>query len=179
MQQNPAIDQLVPLLYEQLRAMAHHRLRATTADNSLNTTGLVHEAYLRLADGRDHAFTNPDHFLAVASRVMRNVLVDHARANGAHKRGGSTLLLPVDDLRAAAPVDLDSVLDLDDALRKLELVDPRQSEMVECRYFGGLTLEETAAALDLSLATIKRELRLARAYLAAELTNRSVRQDAK
>jgi RNA polymerase sigma factor (TIGR02999 family) len=172
-QTRATLQHLVPSLYEQLRAMARHRLQGAPGEHSLNTTGLVHEAYLRLADSPGREFVNRDHFLAVASRVMRNVLVDHARARGSQKRAGAARRVPLQEELLASEVDLDGVLELDDALRKLEAVDPRQCEIVECRYFGGLSLEETASALDVSLATIKRELRLARAWLAAELTRNS------
>jgi RNA polymerase sigma factor (TIGR02999 family) len=101
---------------------------------------------------------------------MRNVLVDHARARGSQKRGGGKRPLTIESEPAATEVDLDGVLDLDDALEKLKVVDPRHCQIVECRYFGGLSLEETASALNLSLATVKRDLRLARAWLAAELS---------
>ena len=167
------LDRLVPVVYDHLRMLARRRLQRA-GDLSLDTTGLVHEAYLRIADsapeGRE--FADRDHFLALASRVMRNVLVDHARARSAVKRGGDfqTLVLRED---VVAAVDIDGVLELDDAMRKLEAIDPRQSAVVECRYFGGLSLEETAAALHVSLATVKRELRLARAWLADQLTHSS------
>jgi RNA polymerase sigma factor (TIGR02999 family) len=163
------LDGFVALLYERLRVMAHQRLRFAPGEASLNTTGLVHEAYLRLAEHPDRRFADRAHFLALASRVMRNVLVDHARARASQKRAGAVVELSPGDGWLGAAVDLDRVVDLDDALRRLDAVDPRQCRLVECRYFGGLTLEETAAALDVSLATAKRELRLARAWLAANL----------
>lgn len=164
-----AIDCLFPSLYERLHALAHHRLQAAPGEHSLNTTGLLHEAYLRLAVAQDQPFADPAHFLATASRVMRNVLVDHARARGSRKRGGGRSQVPLHDELVGSEVDLDGVLDLDDALVKLKAIDARQCEIVECRYFGGLSLEETAVAVSLSLASVKRELRLARAWLAAEL----------
>jgi RNA polymerase sigma factor (TIGR02999 family) len=164
-----ALDRVIPALYERLYELAHYRLRAAPGECSLNTTGLVHEAYLRLVDSPDTASLSPPHFLAIASRVMRNVLVDHARARASRKRGGGFHQVELHEETWVAQVDLDAVADLDEALKKLEQVDPRHSAIVECRYFGGLSLEETADALHLSLATIKRELRLARAWLAAEL----------
>jgi len=167
------LDGLVPSLYNQLHARAQSRLHFAPDEHSLNTTGLVHEAYLRLANSPDRQFIDHDHFLAVASRVMRNVLVDHARARDSQKRTAGAHRVELDEVLVAVEVDLDSVLDLDDALRNLEEFDARQSEIVECRYFGGLSLEETASALNISLATVKRELRLARAWLAADLTKRS------
>jgi len=164
------IDRLVPALYHRLHELAHLRLRRAPAEHSLNTTGLLHEAYLRLATGPGREFVNREQFLAIASRVMRNVLVDHARARVSAKRGGGRGPLAIGDDLAVSDIDLDGVLDLDDALGKLKAIDERQSRIVECRYFGGLSLEETASALSLSLATVKRDLRLARAWLAAELT---------
>lgn len=164
-----ALDKLMPLVYERLRHLAHDRLRGEHGeDRSLNTTGLVHEAYLKLVDLRQARFTDRAHFLAMASRVMRRLLVDHARARRAAKRGGgeSPLLLEgleISDERA------DALTELDDALDRLAAVDPRRSQILEQRYFGGLSLEETAEALGVSLATAKRDLRFARAWLAAEL----------
>ncbi|MEO8577805.1 MAG: ECF-type sigma factor [Gemmatimonadales bacterium] len=168
-----ALDGLVPSLYNQLRARAQSRLHFAPGEHSLNTTGLVHEAYLRLANSPDQQFIDHDHFLAIASRVMRNVLVDHARARASQKRTAGAHRVDLDEALVAVEVDLDTVLDLDDALKSLEEFNPRQSEIIECRYFGGLSLEETASALNVSPTTVKRELRLARAWLAADLTKRS------
>jgi RNA polymerase sigma factor (TIGR02999 family) len=167
------LDRLIPVLYERLRELAHYRLQAAPGEDSLSTTGLVHEAYLRLAGSRPVALLNRDHVLAVASRIMRNILVDHARARGALKRGGGRDAVPLREDMWVAAVDLDGVADLDEALKRLETIDARQSDIVELHYFGGLSLEETAAALSLSLATVKRDLRLARAWLAASLTGES------
>jgi len=164
-----ALDSLIEPLYERLRALARQRLRAAPWENSLNTTGLVHEAYLRLADSPRRNRIDRARFLGLASRVMRDVLVDQARAKGAIKRGGLTQTLAVDADAARSDVDLDRVLAVDEALVRLEAIDPRQCRLVECRYFGGLSLEETAAAVEVSLATAKRDLRLARAWLAAQI----------
>lgn len=163
-------DRLVPVLYSRLRELAHSRLHAAPAERSLDTTGLVHEAYLRLAGSPLATVVNHEHFLAIASRIMRNILVDHARARRSQKRGGGTAPLSLHDELWIASVDLDGVEDLDEALTRLEAVDRRQSEIVELHYFGGLSLEETAEAIGISLATVKRDLRLARAWLAAALT---------
>lgn len=164
-----ALNRLIPVLYDRLHQMAHHRLRHAPGERSLNTTGLVHEAYLRLAESPDATFLSRTHFLALASRVMRNVLVDHVRARMAGKRGSGRVPGELQEDAWIADVDLDAVADLDEALLRLEAINPRQSQVVEQRYFGGLSLEETAAALGLSLATVKRELRTARAWLASEL----------
>jgi RNA polymerase sigma factor (TIGR02999 family) len=164
-----AVDRLIPVVYERLRALAHQRLGAVPGEHSLNTTGLVHEAYLRFVQSAGTTFQSRDHFLAIAARVMRNVLVDHARARVASKRGGGAALLELREEAWVTGVDLDRVEDLDEALKRLEQLDERQARMIEQRYFGGLTLEEIASAMDLSLATVKRELRSARAWLATEL----------
>lgn len=164
-----ALDQLIPVVYDHLRRLAHGRLRSDPGC-SLDTTGLVHEAYLKLVTGPEPDLRNRAHFLAVASRVMRNVLVDHARARKAAKRGGGAAHAALDDPLGWIPDrDLEIYADMDAALARLEAMDPRQSRILEQRYFGGLTLEETAEALGISVATVKRELRSARAWLAAEL----------
>ncbi|MFN2316491.1 MAG: ECF-type sigma factor [Gemmatimonadales bacterium] len=164
------LDQLIPELYAELRTLAHQRLRGALHERSLNTTGLVHAAYLRLVQSAGRAFQNRDHFLAIASRVMRNVLVDSARARVAAKRGGGAALDELHEETWVADVNLDRVTELDEALTRLAQLDERQAQMVEQRYFGGLTLEEIATATHVSLATVKRELRSARAWLAAELS---------
>jgi RNA polymerase sigma factor (TIGR02999 family) len=163
------LDGLIPVVYDRLRALAHQRLAAAPGEHSLNTTGLVHEAYLRFVESSGATFQSREHFLAIAARVMRNVLVDHARARVATKRGGGAALLELHEEAWVTGVDLDRVEDLDEALKRLEQLDDRQSRMIEQRYFGGLSLEEIASAMDLSLATVKRELRSARAWLATEL----------
>lgn len=164
-----ARDQLIPLVYERLRELAHRRLRAGPGEHSLNTTGLVHEAYLRLVDASGVDLPDRAHFLALASQIMRNLLVDRARARMAAKRGGGKAPLELQEAFWISDQDGESVVELDEALRRLKTLSPRQSQLLEHRYFGGLSLEETAAALGVSLATVKRELRLARAWLALEL----------
>ncbi len=166
------LDALIPQLYAELRSLAHHRLRRAPHEHSLNTTGLVHAAYLRLVESAGKSFRSHEHFLAIASRVMRNVLVDSARARTASKRGGGLVPAELREGSWVAEVDLDRVTDLDEALTRLERLDERQASMVEQRYFGGLTLEEVAAAQGVSLATVKRELRSAVAWLSAELRDR-------
>lgn len=163
-----ARDQLIPLVYDRLRQLAHQRLRGAP-DHSLNTTGLVHEAYLRLVDVSELDLPDRAHFFALASQVMRNLLVDRARARAADKRGGGKTPLELQEAYWVSDAQADAVTELDEALTRLKALSPRQSLLLEHRYFGGLTLEETAAALGVSLATVKRELRLARAWLALEL----------
>jgi RNA polymerase sigma factor (TIGR02999 family) len=156
-------------LYADLRVIATHHRARWIGDDTLNTTALVHEAYLKLAhvqvEGRAH-------LLAVASRAMRQVLVSYAEARGAQKRGGGATHLAYDDALVAAPLteaQADRAAVLEDALRRLEAVDPRAARVVECRFFGGLTVEETAEALGLSAASVVRAWRMARAWLYGEL----------
>jgi RNA polymerase sigma factor (TIGR02999 family) len=163
-----ALDQLFPLVYERMHQLAHHRLR-DEGDGSLNTTALVHEAYLKLVDTQRVDVRDRGHFLGLASRVMRHLLVDRARARDAAKRGSGEAPVPLDDAPWLADEDHETVEELDEALRRLEAIDERRTRILEQRYFGGLTLEETAEALGISLATVKRELRSARAWLALEL----------
>ena len=164
-----ALDQIVPLVYEELRILAHDRLTGEHSNHTLNTTALVHEAYLRLLDVQEVDFRDRAHFLALASRMMRRVLVDYARRRGAAKRGGGWVKLQFQDERVLAEPSAVAIEQLDRALTLLEEVSPRRSQLLEQRYFGGLKLEECAEALGISLATVKRELRSARAWLACVL----------
>lgn len=164
-----ALDGLVPLLYDQLRRLAHERLVHEGPSPVLDTTALVHDAYLKLVDVRQARFRDRAHFLAMASRVMRRLLVDAARERRAAKRGGGDPVLALDEALHVEEPRAVAITDLDEALRRLEAVDPRQSRILEQRYFGGLSLEETAEVVGVSLATVKRELRFARAWLALEL----------
>jgi RNA polymerase sigma factor (TIGR02999 family) len=163
-----ALDELMPLMYERLRQLARQRLR-TEPDASLNTTSLVHEAYLRLVDSPSVRVQDRGHFLGLASRVMRHLLVDHARARKAAKRGLGVEPLELDDVKWISDDAVEPIIELDQALERLAMLDERRSRILEQRFFGGLSLEETAEALNVSLATVKRELRAARAWLAVEL----------
>jgi len=164
-----ARDQLIPLVYDGLRELAHRRLAGASFESSLGTTELVHEAYLRLIDAPRVELSDRAKFLALASEVMRNLLVDRVRARLAAKRGGGVRLSELDDHDWLSDEQLEVVADLDEALERLANLSPRQGKLLQHRYFGGLTLEESAAAIGVSLATAKRELRLARAWLALEL----------
>lgn len=164
-----ALAELLPLLYDRLLQLARQRRRGEPPDASLNTTALVHEAYLRLVDGAGVGTLDRNGFLALASHVMRNILVDHARARRAAKRGGGAPMLELHEAALMPDDQLELVNDLDAALTRLAELDPRQATMVEQRFFGGLSLEEVAAATGVSLATVKRELRSARAWLAIAL----------
>jgi len=164
-----ARDQLIPLVYDGLRELAHRRLGGARVESSLNTTELVHEAYLRLVDARRLDLPDRANFLALASEVMRNLLVDRARARLAEKRGSGVIPLDLDEVEWVSDENLETVADLDDALERLAQFNPRQGQLLQHRYFGGLTLEESATATGVSLATAKRELRFARAWLALEI----------
>lgn len=169
-----ARDRLIPLLYDRLRELAHQQLGGAPVDSSLNTTELVHEAYIRLVDAPRVDLPDRAHFLALASEIMRNLLVDRARARLAAKRGGGVIPLDLDDFDWISDENLENVAVLDDALKRLERLSPRQGQLVQHRYFGGLTLEESAMATGVSLATAKRELRAARAWLALDLNGESL-----
>ena len=163
-----AFDELMPLVYDHLRRLAARCLSAERPGHTLPATALVHEAYIKLAGGgaewRDRV-----HFYAVAARVMRHILVDHARANARQKRGGDAERVPLDEgVVVGAETSLD-LLDLDQALGKLAQQDRRKSEIIELLFFGGLTYEESASALGISPATLHRELKLAKAWLYREL----------
>ena len=163
-----ARSRLFEAVYDELRRLARGRLRRERPDLSLAPTVLVHEAYLKLIDQRRVHWQNRSHFYSIAGHVMRRILVDHARARAAAKRGANARI-PLDDVDVGvAPRDVD-VLALDAALEKLASVDRRQSELVELRFFAGLTVEEAAAALDVAPITVKRDWALARAWLFREL----------
>ena len=164
-----ARDQLIPLVYDRLHELAHRQLRGAPGENSLNTTGLVHEAYIRLVDAPRLTLPDRAHFLALASEVMRNLLVDRARARMAAKRGGGQTPLELNETLLVADDNVENVTDLDEAISRLQSLSPRQALLLQHRYFGGLSLEESAMAVGTSLATAKRELRSARAWLALEL----------
>lgn len=164
-----ARDRLIPLVYERLHRLAHLRLVGAGGEPSLSTTELVHELYLRLVDAPRVSLSDRAHFLALASRVMRNLLVDRGRAHAAAKRRDAQTASELPDALWMSAADLDVLMHLDEALEKLEKLSARRARILEHRYFGGLSLLETAAALDVSLATVKRELRSARAWLALEL----------
>ena len=164
-----ARSQLIPFVYEGLRVLARRRLGGAPFENSLDTTELVHEAYLKLVDARHVELRDRANFLALASEVMRNLLVDRARARLAAKRGAGAKPVDIEIHELVSDENLEVVTDLDEALQRLATLNPRQSQLLQYRYFGGLTLEESAAATGVSLATAKRELRLARAWLALEL----------
>ena len=165
-----AFDELFPLVYAELRRIAAREMRREKPGRTLQTTALVHEAYLRLLKDATLSFENRAHFLGIAARAMREILIEHARARSARKRGGGAVRLTLDDMVASVPSLSIDVIALDEALQRLTRLDERHARVVELRYFGGLSVEETAAALGLSPATVKRAWTFARAWLYRELT---------
>jgi RNA polymerase sigma factor (TIGR02999 family) len=164
-----ALDELVPMVYGDLRQIARAHLRGERTGHTLNTTGLVHEAYIRLARLERIEWQDRRHFFAVASRAMRRVLIDWAKARRRDKRGGGAVQVPLDEAMHLTEQQADELIALDSALTRLEAVSERQSRLVECRFFGGLTMEESADVLGISLATAKRDWALCRAWLNREL----------
>lgn len=161
----------MPMVYEELRRQARRYLRGEQPGHTLQTTGLVHEAYLRLVDQRQSHWQNRAQFFGVAAQMMRRVLIDHARSKHAAKRGGSGIHVTLED--ATVPVEQRGVelIELDEALTRLAALDPQQGRVVELRYFTGLGIEETAQVLGISPATVKREWTMARAWLRRELSH--------
>ena len=164
-----ALDRLVPLVYDELRAIAHRQLRGERAHHTLSTTGLVHEAYLRLVDQRRVDWRDRTHFFAVAARVMRRVLVDYARRRGAKKREGARDPLPLDQAVVGVDEQADLLLAIDEALSRLGELDPRLVRVVEMRFFAGLTEEETAELLGVSARTVRSDWVKAKGWLYREL----------
>ncbi len=163
-----ALDQLMPLVYAQLRKLAAHSLRGERPNHTLRATELVHEAYLKLV-GSDTPWQSRVHFYAVAATVLRHILVDHAKANRRQKRGGDAEKIPLDEAVVIGPQASSEVMHLDDALKRLAVTDARKSQIVELTFFGGMTLEDIAAVLNISDKTVHRELRVAKAWLHREL----------
>jgi len=166
-----ALEALVPLIYKELRNLAHNFLYRERPGHTLQTTALVHEAYLKLIDQNDVRWQNRAHFFAIAAQAMRRILIDSARKHAAAKRGGPQAELSLDEVADIALEPDINLLKLDEALNELVKIDPRQSRIVELRYFGGLTIEETAEVMSVSPATVKREWMMARAWLHQEITD--------
>lgn len=164
-----ALEVLLPLVYDELRRLAHHHLQGERAGHTLQSTALVHEAYLRLADQEPLRLDNRAHFFAVASHLMRQILVDYARKHHAAKRGANNLTLTLDEAVALPKKRNLRLVALDDALNGLAELDARQSQIVELRFFGGLSIDETSEVLGVSPATVKREWSTARAWLYREM----------
>jgi len=165
-----ALDKLMPMVYEELRRLASSYLRRERPDHTLQPTALVHEAYFRLVDQRNVSWQNRAHFFGIAARMMRRILVDHARSHLYAKRGGGAQKLALDEAIAVRGQEPDvDIAALDEAITNLQAIDPRQSRIVELRYFGGLSIEATAEVLEISPATVKREWNIARTWLHREI----------
>jgi RNA polymerase sigma-70 factor (ECF subfamily) len=165
-----ALEQLMPLVYQELRRLAHRHLGRERDGHTLQTTALVHEAYMRLVDQKEVQWQNRAHFFAVAAQMMRRILVDYARARQYAKRGGGAQQVALDEAMVVSDERAADVVALDEALNSLAEFDPRKSRMVELRFFGGLSIEETAEVLALSPGTVMREWTLAKAWLQREIT---------
>ena len=164
-----AADELLPLVYTELRRLAAHYMRQERPDHTLQATAVVHEAYLRLVERKHLSRQNRNCFVGVAAQVMRQILVDYARSHQAGKRGGGQQKVSLDEAIILAPEGVEKVAELDKALAHLEAMDLQQARIVELRFFGGMTVEETAALLGISPATVKREWSLAKAWLRREI----------
>ena len=167
-----ALDKLMPLIYAELRRMAHRYMSRERPGHTMQTTALVNEAYLRLVNHEAVHWQNRAHFFAIAAQVMRHILVDHARSHAYAKRGGGTQTISLDEAMVVSQERAAEVVALDEVLKELAEIDPQQSRIVELRFFGGLTIEETAVVIGLSPATIKREWSTARAWLYHELAKK-------
>lgn len=167
-----ATSRLVPIVYAELRRLAAHYLRVERRAHTLQPTALVHEAYIRLMDQRSNAWQNRAHFIGIAAQVMRRILVEHARARNAEKRGGPKCQITLDEALAQAGTQNIDVLALHEALERLAHSDVRQSRIVELHFFGGLSFDEIALVLDISVRTVKRDWKMARAWLYGELSNK-------
>ena len=163
------LDDLVPLIYDELRAIARRKLRSERAGHTLTTTALVHEAYLKLVQLDRVQWQSRAHFLAIAAQAMRHVLVNHALRRKRVKRGGGAPHVSLDDVPDLPLAEADRILELDAALERLAAMNPRHARIVECRFFAGMSIEETAVALEISPATTKRDWTLLRAWLKREL----------
>jgi len=165
-----ALDRLIPLVYRELRRMASYYMRRRRPGDTLQTSALINEAYLRLAEHKNMRWQNRSHFFAVASQAMRRILVDYARAKHAVKRGGQDVKVALDEIAELGDQRAAELIALDDALRELSTFDARKSQIVEMRYFGGLSVEETAQVLSVSPVTINREWRAAKLWLLRSMT---------
>ena len=166
-----ALEKLTPLVYEELRRLAHRYMAGQQPDHTLQTTALVNEAYLRLVDQTKPSFANRSHFFAVAATAMRQILVNHAKAQQRLKRGGGASKVELDTAALISPEQTKTVLDVDEALERLAELDSRKAQVVELKYFGGLNQDEIAEVLKISIVTVRRDWLFARAWLYTELQN--------
>jgi RNA polymerase sigma factor (TIGR02999 family) len=172
-----AFDRLVSIVYDELRRMARRHMARQSPDHTLQTTALIHEAYLKLVDLKDVRWQDRAHFFAVAAKAMRHILVDYARSRHAVKRGGRVRIVSLDEAATVCEERADEVMALDDALESLAAFDPRKCQVVELRYFGGLSVIDTAEVLNVSPETVARDWRLARTWLLRELSRPAASDD--
>jgi RNA polymerase sigma factor (TIGR02999 family) len=165
-----ALNRLIPLIYQELRRLARRYMGRENPGHTLQTSALIHEAYLRLINQREVEWQNRAHFFAVAAQVMRRILIDHARSHNYAKRGGGAPHFSLDEAAVLSNERAAGLIALDDALTSLAAIDPRKSKIVELRFFGGLTVEETAEVLEISPITVMREWRVAKAWLLREVS---------
>src|SRR6516164_1734353 len=166
-----ALAELTPLVYEELRRVAHRHLSGQRADHTLQTTALVNEVYLRLADQTNPRWQNRAHFFAVAARAMRQILVSYARSQRSQKRGGGAVKMDLDEAALVSPEESKEIVDLHEALERLATLDSRKAQVVELKYFGGLNYDEMAEVLKISAVTVRRDWRFAKAWLYTQLQN--------
>src|SRR5262245_42935358 len=165
-----ALDKLMPLVYEELRRLAHHYMAGERPGHTLQTTAIVHEAYLQLIDQRNVQWQNRAHFFGIAAHLMRRILANYARSRGYAKRGGGAHKVSLDKAMTVSEERAADMVALDDALTAVVEIDPRKSQMIEMRFFGGLSIEETAEVMGLSPGTVMREWTLAKAWLRREIS---------
>ena len=168
-----AFAKLTPLVYDELRRIAHRHMGGQRPDHTLQTTALVNEAYLRLADQTNPSWQNRAHFFAVAARAMRQIVVDYARSSQTQKRGGGALKIELDEAALVSPEQSQEIVDLHEALERLATLDLRKAQVVELRYFGGLNYDEMAEVLKISRVTVRRDWEFAKLWLYTELHNAS------
>src|SRR6058998_854273 len=166
-----ALGELTPLVYEELRRLAHHFMEGQRPEHTLQTTALVNEAYMRLADQTKPSWQNRAHFFAIAARAMRQILVNYAKSSRAQKRGGGALRVELDEAALVSPEESKEIVDLHEALERLATLDSRKAQVVELKYFGGLNYDEMAEVLKISRVTVRRDWEFARAWLHTELHN--------
>ncbi|HXG92144.1 MAG TPA: sigma-70 family RNA polymerase sigma factor [Blastocatellia bacterium] len=171
-----ALDELIPIVYAELKKLARRYMGRERLDHTLQTSALINEAYLKLIDNRSTEWQNRSHFFAVAAQIMRHILIDHARSYRYAKRGAGAEKVPLDEAEDLRIHRAEELVALDEALKQLEAVDPRKSRIIELRFFGGLTVEETAEVMGLSPVTVMREWRAAKAWLHQAMTGKEPAQ---
>lgn len=168
-----ALDRLMPLVYTELRQLAHRYMRRERPGHTMQTTALIHEAYLRLVDQNQVRWQHQAHFFGIAARLMRQILIEHARSHTRAKRGGGVGTISLDEAAIVSQARATELLALDDALERLATIDPRKSQVVELRFFGGLSVEEAAQVLNIAPNTVLRDWRMAKAWLRREINHES------